>query len=216
MDPLTVDRQTNDTQWRTGMPAHEPSPAPVVERSLVEEGGPTTSWSVAVERLANPETPRTSWLATVMPDGRPHLMPIIAFWFDGALHFVAGEQTRKGRNLSADARCSVGLSSTRLPSIDIIVEGRAAPLDDAAEVERVAARLRSNEWPLEARGVEVYGPNAPTAGEPPYRIWRLVPTKVTGLPGMFGMERFQPDELPKPTRWEFAVDRALSWAPSDR
>jgi hypothetical protein len=29
-----------------------------------------------------------SWLATTRPDGRPHLMPVIAFWIDGAIHIV--------------------------------------------------------------------------------------------------------------------------------
>jgi hypothetical protein len=31
----------------------------------------------------------------------------------------------------------------------------------------------------------------------------MVPSKVFGLPGMLGMEKFDRDELPKPTRWEF-------------
>ena len=29
---------------------------------------------------------------------------------------------------------------------------------------------------------------------------------VLGLPGMFGMEQFDPEDLPKPTRWEFGSD----------
>ena len=176
------------------------------ERSLLGADSPTTAWDVARDRLAHPETPRTCWLATVMPDGRPHLMPIITFWFDEALHFVAGEGTRKGRNLDADARCSVGLSSTRLPSLDVIVEGRAELLEDPAAVQRVAEQLRATNWPLEVRGTEVYGPHAPTAGKPPYRIWRLTPAVVFGLPGMLGMEQYQPEELPKPTRWDFSAD----------
>jgi len=179
--------------------------APARTTALRSDDAATTSWDVARERLANPETPRTTWLATVMPDGRPHLMPVIAFWIDDALHLVVGEGTRKGRNLLADARCSIGLSSTRLPSVDLIAEGRAEPIDDAPTVSRIAEHLGANGWPLEARGNEVYGPNAPTAGPPPYRIFRMVPTRVFGLPGMFGMEQFQPDELPKPTRWDFVA-----------
>ena len=63
----------------------------------------------------------------------------------------------------------------------------------------------SNErnWPLEAKGDKVYGPNAPTAGPPPYTIFRIVPSTVFGLPGMYGMDQFDPKDLPKPTRWEF-------------
>ena len=175
---------------------------PRTERSLAADGS-TTAWATAEERLANPAPGQTSWLATVRPDGSPHLMPIIAFWFDDAFHFVVGEGTRKGRNLAADGRCSIATGSMTLPSLDLVVEGHAEPLEDEAAVARIAEMLRGNNWPLEARGDRVYGPNAPTAGPPPYSIYRMVPSKVFGLPGMFGMEQTGPDNLPKPTRWEF-------------
>ena len=178
--------------------------APQREEALVGGQTRTTPWGEARERLANPDKERNSWLATVRPDGRPHLMPVIAFWFDDALHFVAGEGTQKGRNLAADGRCVIGIGSTRLPSLDIILEGRAGPLTDEAAVRGVAERMKSNGWPLEARGAEVHGPNAPTAGPPPYRIYRMVPSRVFGFPGTHGMDQFDPDELPKPTRWVFA------------
>ena len=32
----------------------------------------------------------------------------------------------------------------------------------------------------------------------------MTPTTVFGLPGMTGMEQFDPDELPRPTRWGIA------------
>lgn len=168
------------------------------------DGTSTMPWDVAQERLANPETPRTCWLATTRPDGRPHLMPVITFWIDGALHIVAGEGTRKARHLLADGRCVIGMSSTRLPSIDLVVEGDAAPLTDGDAVSRVAAYLVEHGWPLEVEGDKVHGPNAPTAGPPPYTIFRIAPSRVFGLPGMYGMEQFAPEELPKPTRWDFA------------
>ena len=177
--------------------------APLHEEPMVDDQLGTTPWALARERLANPEPSRTSWLATVRPDGRPHLMPIIAFWIDGAFHFVVGEGTRKGRNLAADGRCVVAIGSTTLPSLDVVVEGHAEPLDDEAAVAQIAETLRGNGWPLEARGEHVVGPNAPTAGPPPYSIYRMVPSKAFGLPGMFGMEQFDQGELPKPTRWEF-------------
>jgi hypothetical protein len=66
--------------------------------------------------------------------------------------------------------------------------------------------FRSNNWPLDVRGSEVFGPNAPTAGPPPYRIYRMVPTRAFGLPGTYGMDKFDQEQLPKPTRWEFDGD----------
>ncbi len=177
--------------------------APQHEAPMLDDQPATTPWAFALERLANPEPGRTSWLATVGPDGRPHLMPIIAFWIEDAFHFVVGEGTRKGRNLAADGRCVVAIGSTTLPSLDLVVEGHAKPLDDEAAVRRIAETLKGNNWPLEARGVQVHGPNAPTAGSPPYSIYRMVPSKAFGLPGMLGMEEFDRADLPKPTRWEF-------------
>jgi hypothetical protein len=112
--------------------------APQLERSLVGEESGTTSWEVARDRLANPEEQRTSWLATTRPDGRPHLMPVIAFWIDGAIHIVAGEGTRKARNLAAEGRCVIATSSTTLPSLDIVVEGRADPLIEGDAVGHIA------------------------------------------------------------------------------
>ena len=176
--------------------------APEREESMVGDT-PPTPWDVARERLDDPEKSRTNWLATVRPDGRPHLMPVIAFWIDGAFHFVAGEGTQKGRNLAANSYCVIGTQSLTLPSLDVIAEGRAEPLADEAEVRRITEQFKSRNWPLEARGNKVDGPNAPTAGPPPYRIYRMVPTRAFGLPGTYGMEKSKPDELPKPTRWEF-------------
>ena len=177
--------------------------APRRVQSLVGEGSETTSWDVARERLANPEHQRTSWLATTRPDGRPHLMPVITTWIDGAIHVVAGEGTRKARNLAADARCVIAMSSTTLPSVDIVIEGRAEPLADDDDVRHIAESLTKSGWPLEAKGDKVDGPNAPTAGPPPYTIFRIVPSKGFGLPGMHGMDQFEQSELPKPTRWDF-------------
>ena len=181
------------------MPKERP---PEREEGLLGDGSAVTPWDVARERLENPDRPQTSWLATVRRDGSPHLMPVIAFWLDGAFHVLAGEGTRKGRNLAADARCVIGMTSTTLPSLDVIAEGQARPIDDPDEVRRVAEHL-AKDWPLEVRGTGLHGQHAPTAGPPPYRVYRIVPSKVFGLPGMQGMDQSKPEELPKPTRWVF-------------
>lgn len=170
---------------------------------LVGEGTPTTAWEDARRRLAEPEPGRSNWIATVRSDGRPHLMPVLAFWLEDAFHMVMGEGTQKARNLAVDPRCAIGTQSTTLPSLDITAEGRAEPLTDPAAVTRITELLKANGWPLEVDGVEVTGPSAPSAGPPPYRIYRMLPTRVFGLPGTFGMDQVEPDQLAKPTRWDF-------------
>jgi hypothetical protein len=180
--------------------------APESETTMVDGQTETTPWAVALERLQHPAPGQNHWIATVRPDGWPHLMPIIAFWIDGAFHFLAGEGTRKGRNLAADERCVIGTGNLTLPSLDLIVEGRARPVTDEAAVRRLAKEFGGEGWPLEVRGSDVYGPHGPTAGPPPYAIYRLEPTKVFGLPGMFGM--FEDDRHHEPTRWTFPGDSA--------
>ena len=34
----------------------------------------------------------------------------------------------------------------------------------------------------------------------------MVPSKAFGLPGTYGMDKFEQEDLPKPTRWEFAAE----------
>jgi hypothetical protein len=175
--------------------------APETAEPLVQGQAEVMPWATALERLEHPAPGQNHWLATVQPDGRPHLMPIIAYWLDGAFHFLAGEGTGKGRNLAADDRCVIGTGNLTMPSLDLIVEGRARPITDEATVRRLAEAFGGEGWPLEARGSDIHGPHGPTAGPPPYKIYRLEPTKVFGLPGMHGM--FDTDEWHKPTRWTF-------------
>jgi hypothetical protein len=187
--------ETEDVMTKERTPEHT--------ESLMGGKAKTSPWKLAHDRLAKPEEARTCWLATTRPDGRPHLMPVIAFWIEGAFHFVAGEGTQKGHNLAADSHCVIGTGSRKLPSLDVIVEGRAKPITDAKEVRRLAEIFKANGWALEAKGDEVFGPNAPTAGPPPYRIYRMVPSTAFGLPGTYGMEKAKQEDLPKPTRWTF-------------
>ena len=175
--------------------------APASSTPMVDGQAQTTAWDVALDRLQHPAPGQNHWLATVRPDGSPHLMPIIAFWFDDAFHFLVGASTRKGRNLAADERCVVGTANLTMPSMDLIVEGRARRVTDEASLERLAQEFGGEGWPLEVRGCDVYGPHGPTAGPPPYAIYRLEPTRVFGLPGMHGM--FDDDRHHAPTRWTF-------------
>ena len=177
--------------------------ARVDAQALTDRGA--APWATAEERLENPERPRTYWLATVRGDGRPHVRPIIGMWTEGAFYFVSGERTAKGRNLAREPRCSVVTGTTTLPSIDLIVDGVASMVTDEATLRSVIEAFRTRmEWPLEVRDGRVDGPNAPTAGPPPYALWQVRPSSVIGLPGMTGMEEFAPEDLPRPTRWDFS------------
>jgi general stress protein 26 len=59
-------------------------------------GATATEWAEARERLEGAEI---YWVTTVRPDGRPHVMPLVAAWLDDALFFSTGENERKAQNL---------------------------------------------------------------------------------------------------------------------
>jgi hypothetical protein len=179
--------------------------SPMTTERMTEGDAPPMPWSAVEERLVHPERPRTYWLATTRRQGRPHVMPLIAGWIDSALYFLTGLTSQKGRNLERDPRCVISTGSTSLPSIDIILEGEAVRVTESAELDRAVEFFSTvMEWPqLEVRDGLVHGPNAPTAGPPPYALFRFSPATVYGLPGMTGMEEFESSELPVPTRWRF-------------
>src|SRR5260370_19881603 len=110
-------------------------------------GDPPIPWSRALELLgASPQTeaPRTTWLSTARPDGRPHLAGVGALWVDGRFYFTSGPGTQKSRNLAANPSCAL---SVALPGLDLVVEGRAAKVTDRATLERLAQPYAAQGWP---------------------------------------------------------------------
>ena len=73
----------------------------------------------------------TCWLATINPDGSPHVTGIGALWADGCWWFETGMHTRKGRNLARDPRCTLSVAAREF---DLVVEGKATLVTDPATV----------------------------------------------------------------------------------
>lgn len=73
------------------------------------------------------DTVRTAKLATVRPDGRPHVAPV---WFvlDGeTVIFTTGEDTVKGRNIRREPRVSLCVDDETPPFSFVLIEGKAEP-----------------------------------------------------------------------------------------
>ena len=74
------------------------------------------------------------WVATIRPDGRPHLAPI---WFvvsDGHWYFVTDPNSVKARNLQHNARIALSLEDGADP---LVIEGEARAVTPDAEVIRL-------------------------------------------------------------------------------
>jgi nitroimidazol reductase NimA-like FMN-containing flavoprotein (pyridoxamine 5'-phosphate oxidase superfamily) len=174
---------------------------PVSEKNLDGYGSPPLEWDRARERLEEEwrlQGPgdegwgHTHWLATVRPDGRPHVMPVGAVWLDGAFYFTSGADTRKAKNIAGNPDCVITLAGRGL---DLVVEGKAARVTDEAKLQRLAEVYRSTGWPATVRDRALYAEfSAPSAGPPPWDLYELTPTTV------FGLATAEPNGA---TRWRF-------------
>jgi PPOX class probable F420-dependent enzyme len=81
------------------------------------EGSGLLPWAWAVDRLT---LSHDYWLATVWPDGRPHVMPVWGVWAEDALWFSSAKDSRKARNL---ARNPKAVMTTDNPLEPVVVEG---------------------------------------------------------------------------------------------
>ena len=78
------------------------------------------------------------WVATVWPDGRPHVMPVWGIWYDESVWFSSSVQSRKARNLGADPRCVV---TTDNPIEPVVLEGVAEVIRELAAIQELVSRL---------------------------------------------------------------------------
>lgn len=107
------------------------------------------------------------WVTTVRPDGRPHVTPLVAVWFDGALFFCTGDDERKARNLRGNASCvmTTGCNAFR-SGTDIVLEGEATNVTDDAMLLRVAdALLAKYDWPYRVKDGALEEVGRPDEGE---------------------------------------------------
>src|SRR5215204_1036733 len=149
---------------------------PVAEKMLSDDDAGVTPWAQVRERLVAGGSLAESarWLATVRPDGRPHVVPFWPEWLDGALYFTTGQGTRKGANLAHNPRCVI---TTSVRGIDIVVEGEGAKVSDEAKLNRVAEIYKSHGWPVSVRDGAFDAPEgAPTTGPAPYEVYEVTLT----------------------------------------
>ncbi len=156
-------------------------------------GSKPLEWSRARDRLDRLGESHTSfWLGTVGPDGTPHAAAVGAVWFDGDIYLVSGPTTRKSRDLAKRPSCTV---SVALPGLDLTLRGKATRVTDGRTLERVAAHYRSVGWPVTVERDTFTAPySAPSAGRPPYYLYRFVFDTAYGVAS---------EEPHGATRWRF-------------
>lgn len=169
-----------------------PEAIPIVGRGT--DPGATSgpmSWDKATSRMARAEW---FWLTTVRADKRPHVMPILAVWSDGALYFCSKDSAQKSRNLTANDHCVI---TTDAGDAHLIVEGLGRRVAERDVLERVSDVFRKiYDWSTRVEGDRLDADEgAPTSGGPPYDLFEVRPTKAFALPAGGGTFA--------PTRWRF-------------
>ncbi|HEX9066113.1 MAG TPA: pyridoxamine 5'-phosphate oxidase family protein [Streptosporangiaceae bacterium] len=168
-------------------------------------GTPALDWDRVDERLSRGLTQapgsggpdrHTSWLATINPDGTPHVTGVGALWADGCFWFETGRQTRKGRNVARDPRCSISVATREF---DLIVEGTAELVTEPGVIAGMAARWAAGGWPcrVDETGLALTADySAPSAGAPPWHVYRITPRTATAVGTL---------EPGGATRWRFSA-----------
>jgi hypothetical protein len=167
---------------------------PTETKNLDRYGNGELSWSRARDALsADPTADVTYFLGTCRPDGTPHAAGVGAQWLDGDLYFTSNAAARKARDLAVNPVCTI---SVRLPGIDLVLDGSAARVTDPGTLERIAAGYRAGGWPAEVGDGGLTAPySAPSAGPPPWQVYRFTFDKVVGVATA---------EPYGATRWRFA------------
>jgi hypothetical protein len=145
-------------------------------------GGTFVEWSTVIERLTTAEA---YWIVTVMPDGRPHVVPVWGTLFEDDLFLETGAPTTvKNRNLTANRNVVVHLDGA---NDAVIVRGVAEPIPaDPAFRLRLAAAMKAK-----------YGGDDGGYEPEPDRwdrgsAWRIEPESVLAW-----------RDMPTSTRWRF-------------
>jgi PPOX class probable F420-dependent enzyme len=109
-----------------------------------------TALSADVRRLV--ERPNYAHIATLMPDGAPHSVPV---WIDldgDNLAFLTGPGSRKARNLERDPRVAISIIDADQPNASALIRGQVVERvegDRAWEIiDRISQKYIGQPYPL--------------------------------------------------------------------
>jgi general stress protein 26 len=140
------------------------------------------------------------WIVTVRADGRPHAVPLVGVWHDGAFAFCTGAEEQKQRNLDAHPHVAVTTGSTGGggwdSGVELVVEGAAERVTDGRQLEALAEAWFAKygeDWKFAVRDqefVEVSDSGGSTSGGA--RVYRVTTSKVIAFGGDHGQTTYRP------------------------
>ncbi len=125
--------------------------------------------------------PLLARIATVRPDGRPHIAPMW-FWWDGtSMYMETPPDSVKANNLRSNPFCAITVDITEggLRFKSVILEGRAELLDDPVYARDMARRVYTKY--LGEEGVR--SPTPASMISNPHVIIKLTPSRILTYDG---------------------------------
>lgn len=150
-------------------------PVTALAQQYSDPAAKPTSWEETRKALERAEL---FWVSTVRADGRPHVTPVVAVWFEGAVWFSTGEDEQKIVNMRANPQVvlTTGRNSWN-QGLDVVVEGEAVQVTDDAVLSRVAGAFTTKwdgRWQWTASG----GRFRSSEGHGEASVFSVTPSKV--------------------------------------
>jgi PPOX class probable F420-dependent enzyme len=104
--------------------------------------------------------PNFAHIATVLPDGAPHSVPIWILFEDERIVFFTQTGTRKARNIEGDARVALSLLDAENPYRQAWVRGRVVDRRDDEgiweSIDRMAVKYTGKPFPWRSEDSVLY------------------------------------------------------------
>lgn len=163
-------------------------PIPEQDVRFGDPASPPTPWREVRSVL---ESAELFWISTVRRDGRPHVTPLPAVWFEDRLHFCTGPTEQKAVNLAAEPRVALTTGDNRWKQgLDVVVEGDAVRVVRDVRLRALADRWRDKyhgDWDFAVDDGTFRHDDGGAA-----IVFEVIPTKVLAFAkGRFAQTRYR-------------------------
>ncbi len=138
------------------------------------------------------------WMITVRVDGRPHAVPLVGVWYEGAFAFCTGSEEQKSRNLEGNPQVAVvtgGMGANGWATgKDVVIEGTAIRVTDAETLQALADAWfdkYGEDWRYDVRGEEFVERSHSGGSTGGAQVYRVVAAKVLAFGDAHGQTAYR-------------------------
>lgn len=152
-----------------------PTPVTKLDQRYSDAAATATDWEQTRKAL---ETAELFWISTVRADGRPHVTPVVAAWWAGAVWFSTGVEEQKFINLGGNPHVVLTTGCNQWDQgLDVVVEGDAVRVTDDDVLTGAASAFTGKwdgRWQYTARG----GCFRDANGDGEAMVFSVIPARV--------------------------------------